>query len=81
MFGLHQTGHVSEEYLLEVLRDLPEGTSEVYCHAAILDAEARRWRRAEYESEQERQALTSPLVKAAIAQEGIERTTYRDLVV
>lgn len=79
MFGLHQTGHVSEKYLLEVLRRLPDGTSEVYCHAAIVDEEARRWRPAKYESEQELQALTSPRVKATIEQEGIERITYHDL--
>jgi len=79
MFGLHQTGHVSEGYLLAVLRDLPDGVNEIYCHPAVVDAEARRWRPPDYESEQELAALTSPRVRAALAQGGIERISYRDL--
>jgi hopanoid biosynthesis associated protein HpnK len=79
MFGLHQTGQVSEDYLLAVLADLPPGVSEVYCHPALLDDEARRWRPASYASEQELAALTSARVRAAVEQGGIERISYRDL--
>jgi chitin disaccharide deacetylase len=79
MFGLHQTGHVSEEYLLSVLADLPPGVNEVYCHPALIDDEARRWRPADYESEQELAALTSPRVRAAIDQAGIELITYHQI--
>ena len=79
MFGLHQTGHVSEEYLLSVLADLPPGVNEVYCHPALIDDEARRWRPADYESEQELAALTSPRVRAAIDRAGIELITYHQI--
>jgi predicted glycoside hydrolase/deacetylase ChbG (UPF0249 family) len=79
MFGLHQTGHVSEEYVLGVLRDLPDGVSELYCHAAISDEESRRWRPADYESERELEALVSPRVREAVEKEGIRLTTYRAL--
>ena len=79
MFGLHQTGQISEDYLLGVLGALPPGVSEVYCHPALLDDEARRWRPASYASEQELAALTSPRVRTAIEEAGIERITYRDL--
>lgn len=79
MFGLHQTGHVSDDYLLSVLADLPPGVSEIYCHPAIVDDEARRWRPADYESEREVAALTSPRVREAIKRSGIELITYRDL--
>ncbi len=79
MYGLHQTGHVSEEYVLSVLRELPAGVSELYCHAAVLDDEARRWRPADYESEGELAALLSPRVRAAIEEAGIVRTSYRQL--
>jgi hopanoid biosynthesis associated protein HpnK len=79
MFGLHQTGHVSEDYLLAVLRDLPPGVNEIYCHAAVVDDEARRWRPPDYESERELEALVSPRVRAALDQEGIRLTSYRDL--
>jgi predicted glycoside hydrolase/deacetylase ChbG (UPF0249 family) len=79
MFGLHQTGHVNEEYLLAVLRALPPGVNEIYCHAAIVDDEARRWRPADYESERELAALTSPRVRKAVQDAGIERINYREL--
>ena len=79
MFGLHQTGHVSEDYLLTVLADLPSGVSEVYCHPALIDEEARRWRPPDYASQQELAALTSPRVREAVERSGIELITYRDL--
>jgi hopanoid biosynthesis associated protein HpnK len=79
MFGLHQTGHVSEDYLLSVIADLPPGVSEVYCHPAVVDDEARRWRPLDYESQRELEALTSPRVRDAIAKAGIELITYADL--
>ncbi len=79
MFGLHQTGHLSEEYLLTVLRQLSAGVNEVYCHAAIPDEESRRWRPPDYESTRELAALTSDRVRRAIEDAGIVRMSYRDL--
>ena len=79
MFGLHQTGHVGEDYLLTVLADLPPGVNEIYCHPALIDDEARRWRPADYESEQELAALASPRVREALERAAIERISYRDL--
>jgi len=32
VYGMHQTGHVDERYLLSVIGSLPTGLSEVYCH-------------------------------------------------
>jgi predicted glycoside hydrolase/deacetylase ChbG (UPF0249 family) len=79
MFGLHQSGHLTEPYLLGVLAALPPGVTEVYCHAAVVDAEARRWRPADYESAAELAALTSPHVRAALAAGNVERISYREL--
>jgi hopanoid biosynthesis associated protein HpnK len=79
MFGMHQTGHVDEAYLLHVIDTLPPGTSEVYCHPGELDAEARRWRPADYASEAELAALCSPRVREALHAGGIELISYRDL--
>ncbi len=81
MFGLHQSGHVTEAYLLGVLAALPPGITEIYTHAALVDAEARRWRPADYESAAELAAITSPRVRAALAAGGIERISYRDLLI
>jgi hopanoid biosynthesis associated protein HpnK len=79
MFGMHQTGAVSEDYLLHLIATLPPGTSEVYCHPALVDDEARRWRPADYRSEDELAALCSPRVRAALTSGGIELISYRGL--
>jgi hopanoid biosynthesis associated protein HpnK len=80
MFGMHQTGAVTEDYLLHLIATLPPGTSEVYCHpAAVVDDEARRWRPAEYRSDAELAGLCSPRVRAALDAAGVELIGYRDL--
>jgi hopanoid biosynthesis associated protein HpnK len=79
MFGLHQSGHVTEPYLLGVLQHLPPGATEVYGHPALVDAEARHWRPADYESEAEVAALTSARVRAAMRAADIELASYGDL--
>jgi len=80
MFGLHQSGHVTEPYLLGLLAALPPGVTEIYCHASHVDAEAARWRPANYESEGELAALTSPRVRDGLAAGKIDRISYRMLV-
>jgi hopanoid biosynthesis associated protein HpnK len=79
MFGLHQSGHVTEPYVLGVLRHLPPGITEVYGHPALVDADARRWRPADYESEAEVAAFTSERVRDALRAADIELTSYGDL--
>ncbi len=80
LYGLHQTGQVSEAYLLHVIAALPPGVSELYCHPALLDDEASRWRPADYAGEQELAALCSPRVRSACEAADIELTSYRQLV-
>lgn len=79
MFGMHQTGHVSETYLLDIVRQLTPGVTEIYCHAGLWDEESRRWRPADYEPEAELAAVSSPRVRAALDAAGVALTTYRDL--
>ena len=80
MFGMHQTGAVTEDYLLHLIATLPPGTSEIYCHpAAVIDDEARRWRPAEYRSDAELTGLCSPRVRAALDAAGVELIGYREL--
>lgn len=79
LFGLHQSGHMTERYVLGVIDALPPGVTEIYSHASHPDAETQRWRPADYESEAELAALTSVRVRAALEAAGIERINYRDL--
>jgi len=80
MFGLHESGHVTEPYLLGLLASLPPGVTEIYSHASHVDAEAARWRPANYESEAELAALMSPRVRDRLAAAAIDRISYRTLV-
>ena len=79
VFGLHQSGHVTEGYLLGVIAALPDGVTEDYTHASIVDDDARRWRPADYECEGELAALTSAPVRAALQTRGVECIRYSDL--
>lgn len=79
VFGLHNSGHITERFWEGILPHLPEGVTEIYTHASQIDDEARRWRPAEYECEGELTALTSPWLRSALEAGGIERISYRDL--
>ncbi len=79
LFGLHQSGRMTEEYLAAILRCLPPGTTEVYTHASFLDAESARWRPPHYDCEGELRALTSPRLRALVDAAGIELISYSQL--
>lgn len=67
VFGFHQTGRITEGYLLRLLEGLGPGTYELYAHPD--EAEYRR----------ETDALCSPRVREVIQQRGIELTTYSQI--
>lgn len=69
VFGLHQSGAVTEEYMLGVIAALGPGVSEFYCHPALDGAQGER----------ELSALTSPRVREALAHAGVELVTYWQL--
>lgn len=79
VYGLHQSGRITEDYLLYTIDTLPPGVSEIYCHAGESDAEARRWRPPDYCGEAELSGLTSGRVRDALERREIELTSYRRL--
>ena len=79
LFGLHQSGHVTEPYLFGIMQRLPAGVTEIYAHPALLDAGARRWRPADYESEAELAAFTSPRLRECVRTAGVQLISYGDL--
>jgi hopanoid biosynthesis associated protein HpnK len=79
VFGMHQTGHVSERYLLHVVAGLPPGVSEVYCHPSDGVSRALAPYQRGYDHAGEVAALVSPRVRAAIGAAGVELTSYREL--
>lgn len=75
LFGLHQSGHLDEDYVVGVIDRLRDGTTELYFHPAadIGDVPPKPGPQLEVE------ILTSPRVRAAIDRNGIELTTFADL--
>lgn len=67
VFGLLQNARVDEEYILKLLPNLPVGDSELYSHPSL------------DEFRNELDALTSPRVRALVAELGIELIRYQDL--
>jgi hopanoid biosynthesis associated protein HpnK len=67
VFGLLQSSHVDEEYVLKLLAILPPGDSELYSHPSL------------DEFKNEFDALVSPRVKASVEQAGIRLIRYQDL--
>lgn len=67
VFGLLENGLVTESYVLQLLRVLPSGDSELYSHPSLHDFKP------EYE------ALVSPRVLAAVREENIQLIRYQDL--
>jgi chitin disaccharide deacetylase len=76
-FGFHQTGHLSEDYLVGALARLPEGaTTEFYFHPSVEAAgKPPLWPSQTTETE----LLTSPRTRAVVKRLEIRLTTFREL--
>jgi predicted glycoside hydrolase/deacetylase ChbG (UPF0249 family) len=78
--GFQITGRYNATELAQLIRALPEGTTEFMCHPGICGAELRGARTRLKESrERELEALTSPEVRAALIESGVELVSYRSL--
>lgn len=78
--GFRFTGSYGSKDLIDVIRALPEGVTEFMCHPGRCGDDLRSARTRLKESrEEELRALTSPEVRAALAEAGVTLTTFRDL--
>jgi chitin disaccharide deacetylase len=75
LFGLHQSGHLSEDYVVGVLDRIRAGTTELYFPPAADIGGVPPAAAAQLEVE----ILTSPRVREAIDRNGIELITFADL--
>jgi len=75
LFGLHQSGNLSEDYLVGVIERLRPGTTEIYCHPAA-DIGATPPSAA---SQREVEILTSPRVRSTLMAAGARLTTFAEL--
>lgn len=78
--GFQITGRYTSADLARLIGALPPGSTEFMCHPGVCTAELRSARtRLKDSRERELRALTSPEVRAALAQHGVELASYRDL--
>ena len=75
LFGLHQSGHLDEDYIVGVIDQLRDGTTELYFHPAADVGGIPPSAAAQLEVE----ILTSPRVREAIDRNDIELITFADL--
>jgi hopanoid biosynthesis associated protein HpnK len=75
LFGLHQTHHITEDYVLGVMDRLPDGLTEIYFHPAMDIGGTPPAPSVQLETE----VLTSARVRDAIASHGIHLTTFGEV--
>lgn len=74
VYGLLETGHVTEDYLLGLLERIQDETAEVYCHPEIYTAGTQN-----LGGQAELEALLSSRVKALLDARSIRLVNYKDL--
>ena len=72
LFGLHQSGHLDENYILAIIDRLRDGTTELYFHPAMDIGVTPPAASAQIEVE----ILTSPRVRDALAARGVSLTNF-----
>ncbi len=75
LFGLHQSGHLNENYVVGVIDRIRDGTTELYFHPAADIGGVPP----SVEAQLEVEILTSPRVHNAIVSNGVELITFADL--
>ncbi len=79
-YGIHLTGSLRSEALLEILETLPDGTSELMSHPGLCDAVLQQLStRLKHQREQELAALIDPAARRAVERQGIHLISYREL--
>lgn len=72
LFGIYDAGRMDLDLLLGLVRNLPEGVSEIHCHPATRRCNEIDENTPRYRHEEELSALTNPLLRQAIALERIQ---------
>ena len=79
VFGLYDSGHLRGELLVRLLKQLPPGVTEIYCHPATRRCAELERTMPDYQHEQEFEALISSAVMEAIRVGGFQRITFSEL--
>jgi hopanoid biosynthesis associated protein HpnK len=79
VFGLAWSGGMTADRVLQLLRYLPDGVSEIYFHPATAPTPALATAMPDYRHRDELAALLNPALKTRIEELGIRRVTYSEL--
>jgi predicted glycoside hydrolase/deacetylase ChbG (UPF0249 family) len=77
VFGLNDSGAMTEKRLLSFIEHLPSGVTELYCHPATASSNGADNLPADYRPEEEFRALVSPAVKAKLAACNLHPQNFR----
>lgn len=78
--GFRMTGRFGTKHLIELIRRLPEGTTEFMCHPGTYGAELNNAHtRLKHSRQQELEALTAPETREALQGFRVRLTSYREL--
>jgi hypothetical protein len=78
--GLKHSGRMNETVVLKALQQLPAGLTEIYLHPATVSGNAISESMRGYRHVDELTALTSPRVRAAVAQLGVPTGGFADFL-
>ncbi len=79
IFGLHESGKMRLDVVLRILRQLPDGVTEMYFHPATRRCPEIDRTMPEYQHQAELDALTSAAVKEILLASQIHRIAFSDL--
>ena len=79
VFGLHDSGHLTSDLFDRLIRCLPAGVTEIYCHPATRRCPEIDETMGDYENEAEFKALLNPDIREALMRHGVQRLTFSQL--
>lgn len=79
VFGMHDSGRMEVDLVVEILRQLPEGVTELYFHPATRRCPELDRTMPTYRHRQEFEALLSESVRSVVLSAGIQRVAFSDL--
>ena len=79
VFGMADSGRMTAGRVLEIVKRLPEGDTEIYFHPATRRCPEINATMPDYRHEDEFKALMDPAVAEAIARSGAKRISFTDL--
>lgn len=79
IFGLYETGRMTEKTWLKIIPKLRDGVTEIYCHPALSPASILQKTMPCYRHFEEWISLLSKRVRGALNEAKVERTTFSDL--